>query len=542
VKDSGYNSKRILILDAGEAPYSLVAARSLGSAGHQVVLGFPYGSHTFDAYSKYCRGYFFYPDPSYAPEDFQRHLRSLAARFDFIIPTMEKTQLATSMIKGDLEDAGAIVPIPEYETYCKAVDKDKILEIARESGVTVPKTEMLTEEPEFQKVVKEFGFPFIMKVSTEMNIPPSERHYIIREESEEDFSHKFNKLLRLARPVILQQYVEGVGVGASFIFSENHRPIAAFGHKRILEQFPEGGPSAIAETYFNPDALKQGLRLLKALKWKGVAMTEYKMNSDGTMYFMEMNPRFWGTLPLAIASGVDFPRLLVEHYRSEDGRPRVVYRKRMFVSVQGIGIRMLDSLHSTKGPMIPPGLFRGIIGGGFPVIEELLKRDIRPLLVRMMHHARAYRNRNRVSRIGDVFLGPAIKYERLAEYGIKAVINLAEELPPSTNPGDNSTKFLYYPIKDDSAPETESLISLIMRTTEFAKEGRVYVHCRLGRGRSPMVVIGYLISKGMGINQAYATVYDARPFAHLNLIQKGAVYKLYRHYLDEASAGSVDSA
>lgn len=230
-------------------------------------------------------------------EDFHRYLRKFASGFDFIIPTMEKTQLATSMIKGDLEDAGATVPIPDYDTLSKAVDKDKILEIAQENRVTVPKTELLSQVPRLKDAIHEVGLPLIIKVSTEMNIPPSERHYIIREESEEDFSQKFNKLLRLASPVILQQYVEGVGVGASFIFSENHKPIAVFGHKRILEVFSEGGPSAIAETYLNPEAARQGYRLLKALKWKGVAMTEYKMSSDGKVYFMKVNPRFWGTLP-----------------------------------------------------------------------------------------------------------------------------------------------------------------------------------------------------------------------------------------------------
>jgi hypothetical protein len=266
------------------------------------------------------------------------------------------------------------------------------------------------------------------------------------------------------------------------------------------------------------------------------------MSTDGSIYFMEMNPRFWGTLPLAIASGVDFPRLLVENYRSENFRPHVVYRKRMFVSVRGIAIRMLNSLHDTKGPMMPPGLFRGIIGGGLPFIEELQKRDIRPLLERVMHYARAYRSRDKVSRIGDIFLGPAIEYDRLAEYGIRSVINLAEELPPRNDAASNSMKYLYYPIKDDSAPETESFVSLIMKTSELAIQGRVYVHCRLGRGRSPMVVVGYLISKGMNINKAYATVYDARPYAHLNTIQKGAIYKVYRDHLDEAATGSVDAA
>lgn len=39
-------------------------------------------------------------------------------------------------------------------------------------------------------------------------------------------------------------------------------------------------------------------------------MVEFRVSDDGTGYLMEINPRFWGSLQLAIDSGVDFPWLL----------------------------------------------------------------------------------------------------------------------------------------------------------------------------------------------------------------------------------------
>lgn len=36
-------------------------------------------------------------------------------------------------------------------------------------------------------------------------------------------------------------------------------------------------------------------------------MVEFRVSADGTAYLMEVNPRFWGSLQLAIDSGVDFP-------------------------------------------------------------------------------------------------------------------------------------------------------------------------------------------------------------------------------------------
>ncbi len=40
-------------------------------------------------------------------------------------------------------------------------------------------------------------------------------------------------------------------------------------------------------------------------------MVEWKVGPGGA-YLMEVNGRIWGSLPLAVAAGVDFPRLLAE--------------------------------------------------------------------------------------------------------------------------------------------------------------------------------------------------------------------------------------
>jgi predicted ATP-grasp superfamily ATP-dependent carboligase len=180
-------------------------------------------------------------------------------------------------------------------------------------------------------LLKIIGIPFIMKTSTEINIPPGpqNRYFVFKEKPTQKRFLKAFKRLQKYGPVILQEWIEGIGIGASFIFSRHHKVVAYFGHRRMLECFPDGGPSVVAESYLYPDALKNGAKLLKALKWQGVAMTEFRLGRDGKLYFMELNPRFWGTLPLAIASGVDFPSLLVEYYNSvqEDDFPHIIQKR-----------------------------------------------------------------------------------------------------------------------------------------------------------------------------------------------------------------------
>ena len=56
-------------------------------------------------------------------------------------------------------------------------------------------------------------------------------------------------------------------------------------------------------------------------------MVEFKRDvRDGVPKLMEINGRFWGSLQLAIDSGVDFPRLLVQGVETGTFEPQSDYR------------------------------------------------------------------------------------------------------------------------------------------------------------------------------------------------------------------------
>jgi len=58
-----------------------------------------------------------------------------------------------------------------------------------------------------------------------------------------------------------------------------------------------GGPSTVAESIYDEELKRQGLLLLEALNWHGVAMVEFKKDSrDNEFKLMEINPKFWGSL------------------------------------------------------------------------------------------------------------------------------------------------------------------------------------------------------------------------------------------------------
>src|SRR5439155_25387070 len=111
--------------------------------------------------------------------------------------------------------------------------------------------------------------------------------------------------------VLLQEFVAGRGEGV-FLLTDRGRPLARFAHRRLREKPPWGGVSVLSEAIApDPELLAGSERLLAELALTGVAMVEFRRAPGGPAYLMEVNPRLWGSLQLAIDAGVDFPSMLV---------------------------------------------------------------------------------------------------------------------------------------------------------------------------------------------------------------------------------------
>src|SRR5262249_9095634 len=115
-----------------------------------------------------------------------------------------------------------------------------------------------------------------------------------------------------ARETVLEQFFSGQGVGLSLLAS----------HGRVLQMFQHHRVREIAGASFyrysapvTPNLASACERIVAALEYTGVAMFEFKQNPGGSWILLEINARPWGSMPLAVACGVDFPyrwyRLLV---------------------------------------------------------------------------------------------------------------------------------------------------------------------------------------------------------------------------------------
>jgi hypothetical protein len=113
---------------------------------------------------------------------------------------------------------------------------------------------------------------------------------------------------------IIQGFVPGVGVGAFFLRWKG-KVLARFMHRRLHEMPHTGGASSLRESWRHGEILEDAEQKLAHIGWEGVAMVEYRWDpATDKFYLMEMNLRFWGSLHLALYSGVDFPQLLADAF------------------------------------------------------------------------------------------------------------------------------------------------------------------------------------------------------------------------------------
>ena len=105
------------------------------------------------------------------------------------------------------------------------------------------------------------------------------------------------------------------------------RKLWHFAHERVHEYPLTGGASSYRRSINPPAAMLQDAqKLLTALHWHGVAMVEFKIDTKGQHWLMEINPRLWGSLALSIDAGVDFPLGLLQIARGEEPAPQPKYK------------------------------------------------------------------------------------------------------------------------------------------------------------------------------------------------------------------------
>jgi predicted ATP-grasp superfamily ATP-dependent carboligase len=295
---------RVLLTD-GHWAKTLAAARSLGQKGIEVTVGeSTWIATTF--FSRFCGRRWVYPSPYFQPEAFlEEMLRELRRRpYEALFPMEERTMLLLAQHRQEVERYTRL-PVHEIAFLDRARRKDEVLKLAGELGIPAPRTFYPGPGKAIRELSPEWPCPAVIKPRLGSG---SAGIAYVRERK--DLWPAYQRVHRHYPWPLVQEFIPpgGAAVGVSFLFDENHEPVAHFTHKRIREYPVSGGPSTLRESIADPSVEKLAEKILRALEWFGVAMVEFRYDPrDGLPKLMEINPRFWGSLPLAVYAGADFP-------------------------------------------------------------------------------------------------------------------------------------------------------------------------------------------------------------------------------------------
>jgi predicted ATP-grasp superfamily ATP-dependent carboligase len=299
----------VLILDANQRS-ALAVTRSLGRRGVPVVVA-DETCETLAGASKYCRASFVYPPPDRAPGRFMEALRrELAARGIRVVVPMSEVTTHVVVRDGHLLP-GVRVPSGGFAALEALTDKRSTHALATKLDIPAPATRIVERPEQALQAADGLRFPLVVKpyrsrILSDGQWTRPEVRYIT---TLDDLRRVGEREEFRRHPFLVQEYVNGHGAGV-FALYDAGRAVTFFAHRRLRERPPSGGVSVLSESVpLDPFMCELSRRILDHVAWHGVAMVEFKVREDGRPCLMEVNPRFWGSLQLAIDAGVDFPWL-----------------------------------------------------------------------------------------------------------------------------------------------------------------------------------------------------------------------------------------
>jgi predicted ATP-grasp superfamily ATP-dependent carboligase len=289
------------------------------------------------------------PDSRVSPDRFVELLadRVASRAWDVLVPGSEASLLPISAARDDLEPHVAL-GLPPHPVVLGSLDKLLLQRTAAGVGLAPPASIACEDRSEAEAAAAELGFPVIVKPArsfrTASNAPDASLEQrsavIVREQGGLDAA------VRLAgEPLTVQRFVPDARI-VSCAGVRLPNGLAGFTVARYARTWPPAaGSAAFARTVEPPDGLRARIAdLLAQIGWEGIFELELLDQGDGRFGAIDLNPRVFGWLALAVGAGANLPAIWCDHvlrrsntaaadatpgycYRWEEGEVKYVVRQ-----------------------------------------------------------------------------------------------------------------------------------------------------------------------------------------------------------------------
>ena len=297
--------------------------RSLGQKGIRVYAA-DFVSWSMSFVSRYAAGHFVYPSPFREPDAFVACLVDQIGRLDadVLIPVFEETFLIAK--HRDRFPSRVSMVLPTYDQILTVHNKDRLEALARRVGIPVPATYPAEEMRAASALQSNMRFPVLIKPKQGggawgiQEVPSADMlaQLLARHDWTDRPWERF----------FIQEKINGPTHCVAMLF--NHGALKATVGYRQLRDFPPTGGQATMRISCRHEKAEEYLhRLLAELRWHGPCQADFIIDGrTDEAYLIDINPRLWGSLTQAIASGVDFPYLIYRLAKDGDVPPVTTFQ------------------------------------------------------------------------------------------------------------------------------------------------------------------------------------------------------------------------
>jgi len=222
-------------------------------------------------------------------------------KIDVLIPNFDAELYNFIKIEPDLLQMGIHTFLPTHQQLAQR-EKVNLGEFGKKNQFNVPADEVIFTASEIDNIVNKFGFPLMVKgkfyeAHTALNITDAHKAF-----------HKLHAKWGL--PVILQKFIKGTEINIAGLGDGKGNAISVIPMRKLY--ITEKGKAWAGITIEDEKLIGLAKDFAKATRWRGGFELEIMMDDNGTLYIMEVNPRFPAWVYLTAAAGQNQPKSLVD--------------------------------------------------------------------------------------------------------------------------------------------------------------------------------------------------------------------------------------
>ena len=284
----------------------LAAVRALRKGGYEPWLAMSVPS-AYAARSRATAGTVPVPDAGPDPEGFVAALAEAAGRLKVaaVVPGTETSLTVLAGRTADFPDGG-VLGVPPREVVERAVDKSLLAQLSAEAGLKAPETRTVERAD-----VDGIAYPAVVKpVTSSVRVDNTVRLGWVR---------KIGTAAELKAALewmpgdalLVQPFLDGTLSASCGVFWNGE--LLCVEHQVARRIWPpDCGVSSYAETVLpDPELEERIAALLRAIGWNGIFELQFIRTSHGE-YVIDLNTRFYGSLALAVRSGLNLPAIWVD--------------------------------------------------------------------------------------------------------------------------------------------------------------------------------------------------------------------------------------